>query len=113
MTTPETPKSTPTTADDLFDFPCDFPIKVMGKTHPEFQDTIVTVIREYDGEFDVTRIETAAVVRRQLHGPDDHGARAKPSPSRRHLSRAHRPPDGQDSALSSATGASHAQGVHS
>jgi uncharacterized protein len=58
MTTPETPKSTPTTADDLFDFPCDFPIKVMGKAHPEFHDAIVTVIREYDGEFDVTRIET-------------------------------------------------------
>ena len=24
--------------DALFDFPCDFPIKVMGKTHPEFHD---------------------------------------------------------------------------
>ena len=48
----------PTTTDDLFDFPCDFPIKVMGKSHPEFQDTIVTVLREFDGEFDVTRIET-------------------------------------------------------
>jgi putative lipoic acid-binding regulatory protein len=54
MTTPDTPQS----IDDLFDFPCDFPIKVMGKTHPDFQDTIATVIREHDGEFDVTRIET-------------------------------------------------------
>ena len=54
MSKPENPQ----TIDDLFDFPCDFPIKVMGKTHPEFQDTIVAVIREHDGEFDVTRIET-------------------------------------------------------
>ena len=44
--------------ESLIDFPCDFPIKVMGKSHPEFQDTIVTVIREFDGEFDVTRVET-------------------------------------------------------
>jgi len=56
MTTPDKPE-TPD-ADALFNFPCDFPIKVMGKTHPEFQDTIVTVIRQFDGEFDVTRIET-------------------------------------------------------
>ncbi|WP_175939118.1 MULTISPECIES: DUF493 family protein [unclassified Caballeronia] len=43
--------------DELFNFPCDFPIKVMGKSHPEFQDTIVTVIREFDNAFDVTRVE--------------------------------------------------------
>lgn len=47
----------PPASTDVFNFPCDFPIKVMGKSHPEFQDTI-TVIREFDGEFDVTRIET-------------------------------------------------------
>jgi putative lipoic acid-binding regulatory protein len=23
--------------DSLFEFPCDFPIKVMGKSHPEFE----------------------------------------------------------------------------
>jgi uncharacterized protein len=44
--------------DALFDFPCDFPIKVMGATHPDFHNAVVTVIREFDGEFDVTRIET-------------------------------------------------------
>ncbi|SEA06032.1 MAG: DUF493 family protein [Paraburkholderia sp.] len=44
--------------DSLFEFPCDFPIKVMGKSHPDFHETIVTVIREFDGEFDATRIET-------------------------------------------------------
>jgi uncharacterized protein len=44
--------------DALFNFPCDFPIKVMGKSHPEFHDAIVTVIREFDNEFDVARVET-------------------------------------------------------
>ena len=44
--------------ESLIEFPCDFPIKVMGKTHPEFQDTIVAVLREFDGGFDVATIET-------------------------------------------------------
>jgi putative lipoic acid-binding regulatory protein len=43
--------------DALFDFPCDFPIKVMGATHPEFRDAVVTVIREFDDQFDIERIE--------------------------------------------------------
>ncbi|CAM2147978.1 MULTISPECIES: DUF493 family protein [Paraburkholderia] len=42
----------------LIEFPCDFPIKVMGKTHPEFQDTIIAVLREFDGGFDTATIET-------------------------------------------------------
>src|SRR5579863_4025835 len=44
--------------ESLFEFPCDFPIKVMGKSHPDFTDTIVTVIRQFDNEFDASRIET-------------------------------------------------------
>ncbi|BCF95665.1 UPF0250 protein [Paraburkholderia sp. PGU19] len=43
--------------ESLIDFPCDFPIKVMGKSHPEFQTTIVEVIRQFDGGFDAERIE--------------------------------------------------------
>jgi uncharacterized protein len=45
-------------ADELFDFPCDFPIKVMGKTDPGFQDAIVKVLKEHDSEFDPSRVET-------------------------------------------------------
>jgi putative lipoic acid-binding regulatory protein len=44
--------------DSLFDFPCDFPIKIMGKSHPEFAETIVTVVREFDNEVDASRVET-------------------------------------------------------
>jgi uncharacterized protein len=45
-------------ADELFDFPCDFPIKVMGKTDPGFQDAIVNVLKEHDSAFDSSRVET-------------------------------------------------------
>jgi len=44
--------------DALFDFPCDFPIKVMGKTHPDFMRTIVEVVQQFDAEFDATRVVT-------------------------------------------------------
>jgi len=43
--------------ESLIEFPCDFPIKVMGKTHPEFAQTIAIVIRTFDGGFDETAIE--------------------------------------------------------
>ncbi|MFB9126903.1 DUF493 family protein [Paraburkholderia dipogonis] len=44
--------------ESLFEFPCDFPIKIMGKSHPEFAETIVTVVRQFDNEVDASRVET-------------------------------------------------------
>jgi uncharacterized protein len=44
--------------DSLFEFPCDFPIKVMGKSHPEFADTVVAVVRQFDEAVDPLRVET-------------------------------------------------------
>ncbi|WP_206954737.1 DUF493 family protein [Trinickia acidisoli] len=44
--------------ESLIDFPCDFPIKVMGKAHPDFAETIVSVVRQFDASFDAARIET-------------------------------------------------------
>jgi putative lipoic acid-binding regulatory protein len=41
--------------DSLFEFPCDFPIKVMGKSHPEFAETIVTVVKQFDEAVDPSR----------------------------------------------------------
>lgn len=43
--------------ESLIEYPCDFPIKVMGSAHPAFQDTIIEVIRTFDGGFDATTIE--------------------------------------------------------
>ncbi len=31
----------------LIEFPCDFPLKVMGPQHPEFSATILNVVREH------------------------------------------------------------------
>lgn len=44
--------------ESLLEFPCDFPIKIMGKSHPEFAGTIVKVVRQFDSEVDPARVET-------------------------------------------------------
>ncbi|HYS63310.1 MAG TPA: DUF493 family protein [Paraburkholderia sp.] len=44
--------------ESLLEFPCDFPIKIMGKSHPEFTGTIVTVVRQFDSEVDAANVET-------------------------------------------------------
>jgi putative lipoic acid-binding regulatory protein len=44
--------------ESLIEYPCDFPIKVMGKSHPEFAATIVAVIQQFDDAFDPARVET-------------------------------------------------------
>ncbi|NHH82228.1 hypothetical protein DRA46_04353 [Burkholderia gladioli] len=37
-----------TRKETLLEFPCDFPIKIMGKAHPEFKDTIFKVVAVHD-----------------------------------------------------------------
>ena len=44
--------------ESLLEFPCDFPIKIMGKSHPEFAGTIVEVVRKFDNDVDASRLET-------------------------------------------------------
>lgn len=44
----------------LIEFPCDFPIKVMGETREEFTQTIVEVIQCHVSEFDARKIEMRA-----------------------------------------------------
>ncbi len=44
----------------LIEFPCDFPIKVMGKSHPFFADTILTLLKQFDAGFDKNRMEIRA-----------------------------------------------------
>ncbi|PKO92659.1 MAG: hypothetical protein CVU15_05985 [Betaproteobacteria bacterium HGW-Betaproteobacteria-1] len=44
----------------LVEFPCDFPIKVMGETRDEFAQTIIDVIRIHDDGFDATKVEMRA-----------------------------------------------------
>ncbi|PWF43381.1 DUF493 family protein [Massilia glaciei] len=45
------------TPESLIEYPSDFPIKVMGATHPDFAATIVDVVLEFDSTFHIGRME--------------------------------------------------------
>ena len=40
----------------LVEFPCDFMIKAMGKSTPEFHDTVVSIVKQHDESFTKDRI---------------------------------------------------------
>lgn len=44
----------------LIEFPCDFPIKVMGETRSDFTETIISVIQQLTPSFDASKIEMRA-----------------------------------------------------
>ena len=44
----------------LIEFPCDFPIKVMGETRDEFAATIVDIIRTQTPDFDSSKVDMRA-----------------------------------------------------
>jgi uncharacterized protein len=41
----------------LIEFPCDFPIKVMGETHADFANEIIVTIQSMVPSFDASKIE--------------------------------------------------------
>ena len=43
--------------DSLIEYPCAFPIKVMGANVPGFEEAMVGVVRLHDDRFDATKIE--------------------------------------------------------
>ena len=45
--------------ESLIKYPCDFPIKVMGFSHPDFARTIGSAVRELAPDFDPESITTA------------------------------------------------------
>lgn len=44
-------------AETLIEFPCDFPIKVMGKTEADFSAQIINIIQTFVPSFDASKIE--------------------------------------------------------
>ncbi len=48
------------TEENLLEFPCDFPIKVMGETSDAFAATMVEVIKAIDPTFDATKVDMRA-----------------------------------------------------
>lgn len=41
----------------VIEFPCDFPIKVMGHAQDGFAQAIVELLREFDAQFDAATVE--------------------------------------------------------
>lgn len=48
------------TEENLLEFPCDFPIKVMGETSDAFAATIVEAIKAIDPNFDASKVDMRA-----------------------------------------------------
>lgn len=48
------------TEENLLEFPCEFPIKVMGETSDAFAATMVEVIKAIDPTFDASKVDMLA-----------------------------------------------------
>ena len=46
--------------ESLLEFPCDFPIKMMGEARDGFAETIVEVVRRHAPDFDAATVEMRA-----------------------------------------------------
>lgn len=46
-----------TEQETLIEFPCDFPIKVMGETHADFTSEVIKTIHALEPSFDASKIE--------------------------------------------------------
>lgn len=46
--------------DTLLEFPCDFPVKIMGKTHDELAQTVLSIVTRHAPDFDGTTMEMRA-----------------------------------------------------
>lgn len=46
--------------DTLLEFPCEFPLKIMGPTRPDFAEAICAVVAEHAPGFDAGRMEMRA-----------------------------------------------------
>ena len=51
------PTQLPESAETLIEFPCDFPIKVMGETHVDFTSEVIKTIQTLAPSFDASQIE--------------------------------------------------------
>ena len=47
-----------TDPDSLFEFPCDFPIKAIGRDHGDFRALVISLIERHAGPLDQTAITT-------------------------------------------------------
>lgn len=45
------------TAETLFEFPCDFPLKVMGRPTDDFRSLVLGIVAKHAGAIDASQIE--------------------------------------------------------
>jgi len=64
--------------ESLIEYPSDFPIKVVGIKHEQFEDLIVEMIVQHDPTFHNGKLEKTPVVARQLPFIDGHGTCYQP-----------------------------------
>ena len=57
MTTSNLPVEPENPQETLIEFPCDFPIKVMGETHADFSKEMIKAIQSVIASFDASQIE--------------------------------------------------------
>lgn len=53
MSNPENPET-------LLEFPCDFPIKIMGERHDDFAQSMIAIVLRHAPDFDAARVEMRA-----------------------------------------------------
>jgi putative lipoic acid-binding regulatory protein len=46
--------------DTLLEFPCDFPVKIMGAARDDFAQAVVTVVRAHVPDFDASTVDMRA-----------------------------------------------------
>jgi Uncharacterized conserved protein len=46
--------------ESLIEYPCDFPIKVMGRNHPQLAQVLTEVVLQFDPGFDPATVEMRA-----------------------------------------------------
>ena len=54
------PTPPPTASESLLTFPCEFPLKVMGRTRDGFAQAVVDVVRKHAPDFDAASLEMRA-----------------------------------------------------
>jgi uncharacterized protein len=47
-------------SDDLMQFPCEFPIKMMGRDQPEFREAAIAVVERHAGRVEEDAVRMAA-----------------------------------------------------
>lgn len=60
MTTPSQPplSAAEPSQESLLSFPCEFPIKVMGRDVPGYREAVIAVAQSFDPGLDLSKIET-------------------------------------------------------